>query len=261
MLGKLIKYDFKWINKIMYVYFIIMFIVTIAVKIVESIDQTLFLVIVDKILSGAFISIAISMSITCIMRIWSRFITNIYKDESYLTHTLPITKSEIFNSKIIAGILSILMTAIVIIACVAIVALNENTIDSLKIMYDSLVQTYNGTYAILFIIGIVLLIALEIIFFMISGIFGIVIGHSFNNYKMLISIIVGIVSYGLLSTVSLVIIGILSEVADFEIVNNAFPSLKTLKIMGFTSIGIYLVFNLTYYFIAKKILNRGVNVD
>ena len=260
MLGKLIKYDFKWINKIMYVYFIIMFIVTIAVKIVESIDQTLFLVIVDKILSGAFISIAISMSITCIMRIWSRFITNIYKDESYLTHTLPITKSEIFNSKIIAGILSILMTVIVIIACVAIVAL-PLIADPLKIMYDSLVQTYNGTYAVLFIIGIVLLIALEIIFFMISGIFGIVIGHSFNNYKMLISIIVGIISYGLLSTVSLVIIGILSEVADFEIVNNAFPSLKTLKIMGFTSIGIYLVFNLTYYFIAKKILNRGVNVD
>ena len=260
MLGKLIKYDFKWINKIMYVYFIIMFIVTIAVKIVESIDKTLFLVIVDKILSGAFISIAISMSITCIMRIWSRFITNIYKDESYLTHTLPITKNEIFNSKIIAGILSILMTAIVIIACVAIVAL-PLIADPLKIMYDSLVQTYNGTYAVLFIIGIVLLIALEIIFFMISGIFGIVVGHSFNNYKMLISIIVGIISYGLLSTVSLVIIGILSEVADFEIVNNAFPSLRTLKIMGFTSIGIYLLFNLTYYFIAKKILNRGVNVD
>ena len=261
MLGKLIKYDLKWINKAIYVYSVVLLLVAIAVKIVESIDQTLFLVIVDKILSGTFIATAISMSITCIMRIWSRFITNIYKDESYLTHTLPITKSQIFNSKVIAGLLSILMTTLVIIACVAIVALNENTIDSLKIMYDSLVQTYNGTYAVLFIIGIVLLIALEIIFFMISGIFGIVVGHSFNNYKMLISIIVGILSYCLLSTVSLIIMGILSEVADFEIVNNAFPSLRTLKIMGFTSIGIYLLFNLSYYFIAKKILNRGVNVD
>ena len=260
MLGKLFKYDFKWMSKVTYIYVLILIVISIALRIVESVDQTFLLVILDKILVSMFISCIVSILLTTSLRIWVRFINNFYKDESYLTHTLPITKSEIFNSKIIAGILSILMTAIVIIACVAIVAL-PLIADPLKIMYDSLVQTYNGTYAVLFIIGIVLLIALEIIFFMISGIFGIVVGHSFNNYKMLISIIVGILSYCLLSTISLIIMGILSEVADFEIVNNAFPSLRTLKIMGFTSIGIYLLFNLTYYFIAKKILNRGVNVD
>ena len=52
MLGKLIKYDFKWINKVMYIYFAILFIITISVKIIESLEQTLLMVIVDKILSG-----------------------------------------------------------------------------------------------------------------------------------------------------------------------------------------------------------------
>ena len=39
--------------------------------------------------------------------IWSRFIKTVYKDESYLMHTLPVTKNQIFNAKVFASILSI----------------------------------------------------------------------------------------------------------------------------------------------------------
>lgn len=104
MLGKLFKYDFKWMSKVTYVYVLILIVISIALKIVESVDQTFLLVILDKILVSMFISCIVSILLTSSIRIWARFINNFYKDESYLTHTLPVTKNELFNSKVLAGI-------------------------------------------------------------------------------------------------------------------------------------------------------------
>lgn len=261
MLGKLFKYDFKWINKIMYVYFILLIIISIATKIVENMDQTLLLVVVDKILSGMFIGCAVSTLVTSVMRVWHRFINSIYKDESYLTHTLPVTKNQIFNSKILAGISTTLASALVITICLAFIYINKDTLNGIKIMYQSLVKTYNEIFATGFIIGLVLLIALEIIYFMMSGILGIVIGHRSNNNKILKSIIIGIVSYGLLSTMSLIIISIISKFIDYDIIGNGFPTMNYVGIVGTASLLTYLAYDLAYYFIAKKILNKGVNIE
>lgn len=261
MLNKLIKYDFKWINKVMYVYFILLGLISVAIKIVENMDQSLLLVIVDKILVSMFIGCTISTVITCIMRVWARFINNIYKDESYLTHTLPVTKSQIFNSKIIAGSISLLMSALVIAACIAIVFINKDTIESLKVMYQSLVDVYNGVFAVGMIIGFFILIALEIIYFMMAGILGIVIGHRSNNFKMIKSIVVGIGSYGFLSTMSFIIIYIISTHTEYDIIGNGFPTINYIKVLGILSLVIYLVYDVGYYLIAKRILNKGVNVE
>ena len=261
MLGKLFKYDYKWINKIMYVYYIIIFIITISVKIIESLEQTILMVIVDKILSGMFIGCSISIIITTIMRVWSRYISNIYKDESYLTHTLPVTKNQIFNSKIISGVLSIFISSIVILICFSIIYINGTTIDMIKSMYQSLVQTYSSSFAVCFIIGLVVIIMLEMIYFLMAGIFGITLGYRSNSYKIIKSIVIGIGSYGFLSTISLIILSIMSEFADFKILTDGFPSANTIKVMGITGLVIYIVYDLLYYFVSKIIINKGVNVE
>ena len=261
MLMKLMKYDFKWINKVMCIYFIILPIISIAVKIVESVEQNLLLLIIDKILSAMFIGCVVSIIITCIMRVWSRFINNIYKDESYLTHTLPVTKNQIFNAKILSALLSLLLSSIVIVACIAFVYLNPNTIDSLKFMYQSLVDVYGSVFAVCFIIGIALLIFLEFVYLLLAGIFGIVIGYKSNNYKLLKSITIGIVSYIVLNTISFIFLEFMSKFVDFTIVADGFPSINTLKVIGLSFIIVYLVYNLLYYFTSKYMFNKGVNVE
>ncbi len=261
MLGKLIKYDFNWINKILYVYYIILFIIAIVLKIVESFDQTLFLLIVDKIVSGMYIACAISIIITNVMRVWSRFISNVYKDESYLTHTLPVTKNQIFNSKIISSILSLGLSSLVIIVCSLIVYLNSTTIDMIKMMYQSLMDVYGSLNALLFITGFVLIVILEVIYFMLAGVFGIVVGYRSNNNKLLKSIIVGIASYMFFSTITLVVVGSLSKFAKFDIVAEGFPTLSTLRVMMISSVVVYIFWDLLYYFVSKYLLNKGVNVE
>jgi len=261
MLGKLFKYDFKWMSKVTYVYVLILIVISIALKIVESVDQTFLLVILDKILVSMFISCIVSILLTSSIRIWARYINNFYKDESYLTHTLPVTKNELFNSKVLAGICSLLLSVLVIVACFAFVYLNKNSIESLKSMWDSLVAAYNSVFAVLFVIGIILLIILEIIYIMMAGILGITIGHRSNNYKMIKSIFVGLISYGLLSAMSLGVIAIVSKMIDYDIIGNGFPSMNYLIGVGSAGLAVYLIYNIVYYLIAKKVFNKGVNVD
>lgn len=261
MLGKLFKYDFQWINKASCVYFVLLVLVSFATRIVESIDQTLFLVIVDKILSSMFIGCAVSTLITCIMRVWIRFINSVYKDESYLTHTLPVTKNQIFSSKVLSGIVSLIVSVLVIVVCFSFVYLRKETIDSFRIMWQSLVEAYNGVFAVCFVVGIVLLISLETIYLMMSGIFGIVIGYRSNNFKTIKAIVAGIGSYSLLSAMSFIIVFLVSKSIDYDIIGNGFPTMNYISILGLLSLIIYFMYDAIYYFLAKKLLNKGVNVE
>ena len=227
MLGKLFKYDFKWMSKVTYIYALILIVISISLKIVESVDQTFLLVILDKILVSMFISCIVSILLTSSLRIWVRFINNFYKDESYLTHTLPVTKNELFNSKVLAGICSLLLSVFVIVACLALVFINKESLESLKFMWNSLTATYNSVFAVLYVIGLVVLIILEIIYIMMSGVLGITIGHRSNNYKMIKSLVVGLVSYGLLSAMSLGVIAIVGGIAMFS-TSTLFATLSTI---------------------------------
>lgn len=261
MLNKLFKYDFNWITKILSAYYIVLVFIAIALKIVESVDQNLLLVIADKTLVSMFIGCSVSIMITCIMRVWARFIKNVYGDESYLTHTLPVTKNQIFNSKILSGIVSLLLSALVILVCSAFVYVNKSTIEQMKMMYESLVQVYNSLFAVLFIVGMVLIVAVEIIYIMMAGILGIVLGHRSNSYRIIKSIVIGIGSYGLLSVMSFIIVYIISNTTEYDIIGNGFPSMNYIAVMGVTMFIIYTLYNIVYYLIAKKLFNKGVNVN
>jgi hypothetical protein len=128
-------------------------------------------------------------------------------------------------------------------------------------MWDSLVAAYNSVFAVLFVVGLVLLIILEIIYIMMAGILGITIGHRSNNFKMVKSIAVGLISYGLLSAMSLGVIAIVSKIIDYDIIGNGFPSMNYLIGVGSAGLAVYLIYNIVYYLIAKKVFNKGVNVE
>lgn len=260
MLKNLFKYDFKWINKVMIVYYILLFITTVGVIIVENMEKTFFLVVIDKILSGYLIGCSIGAFITCLMRIWVRYNSSFYKDESYLTHTLPATKNELFNSKILASTLSLILTLIFIACCFL--------FSYLLIAKGALLDLYNGAVAaigksdtILFIVGGVILILLEVLFMMMSGLFGLTIGNRSNNNKVLKSIIYGFISYVVFNLFMLLVYKLLDMFTSFDLASKSIPSIGIIKMLGIVGIVLYFIYNLIYYFAGKKIFNKGVNVD
>ena len=90
MLKKLLKYDLKWCYKPLLVFYILAIFFSIIVRIIESFEQSLIVLIIDKICSGIVIAMIINILINCFMRNWARFVRNIYKDESYFNNFFNI---------------------------------------------------------------------------------------------------------------------------------------------------------------------------
>ena len=262
MLGKLLKYDLKWCFKPLIIFYILAIIFSIITRMIESVDQTLILLIMDKICSGVVIAMLINILINCLMRNWVRFERNIYKDESYLTHTLPISKNKIYLSKILTAIITLFVSFIIIVICLAIVCLNDITWYSLKLSLEQSAIFLNSSPLSLIIV-LIITIFFEFLFMILSGILGIVIGHRSNNMKIVKSILIGMGIYMGLSLFSLAIIymaGILSPdiISVFNNIKVSSNAIKSIMIIG---IFVYAIYNLIIYFVGNALLNKGVNVD
>ncbi len=262
MLNKLLKYDLKWVHKPLIIFYILAIIFSIFVRIVENFESTLILLIIDKICCGVVISMCISILVNCLMRNFARFIKNIYKDESYLTHTLPVSKNKIFLSKILTSIITLLTSVIVIVICLAICTLNKDTWILLKETLESSAIYFNSSVFSLILVMITA-IFFEFLFMMLSGILGIIIGHKSNNLKIIKSILIGFIIYILLSILSVGILYILGLVIPdvMNIFNSTLVNSNTLKTVMIIGIVIYAIYNIGIYYVGKILLNKGVDVD
>ena len=99
MLRKLIKYDLKWILKLILIYCSLGIFFAITGRLFGLIENSIFFDIISKVCNGISIAMLINAIVNAVIRGWVRVIFNLYRDESYLTHTLPLTKN---RAKIIA---------------------------------------------------------------------------------------------------------------------------------------------------------------
>ena len=123
MLNKLLKYDLKYMIKNMSIFYILALIFSIATRILFSLEQTSIIYIIGQICIGIVFSMTASILVNVIMRSWARFIESVYKDESYLTHTLPVTKKDIYNSKFCQTLIFFIISFIIVIVSLGVCVL------------------------------------------------------------------------------------------------------------------------------------------
>ena len=260
MLKKLIKYDLIWVNKSMSTFFIIALIISTLTRISSNFTSSFVGNIIYLILKGLTIGILVSLMINCIIRIWVRFRLNLYKDESYLTHTLPVKKQTLYNSKIISSIISLLISSLVILICIVVAFFDQSMIDRIK-------DIFNQSGSSIVFISVIITMLLELFYATLCGIIGLVIGHKSNNGKMPKSIIVGILLYFAIQFISFIVIiavGLANEnmrgLFNNQMANdlNFETAVKTLEI---TMNLVYTVFIIGLYFVGEKLFKKGVNVD
>lgn len=263
MLGKLLKYDLKWVYKVVIVFYILAFIFSVIGRGLSLIKNSLVFSVVSQIVFGIAISMIVSSLINCLMRLWARFIKNVYKDESYLTHTLPVEKKTIYASKVISAIICVFTTVVVAILCLFICYYSQANMEALKSMLELAAGTYNTT-----VLNLLLLISfvafLEIMFIVLIGYVGIILGHKSNQNKMVKTLIISFALYlttqaltlGLIYIFGLFNQNVMNLINTTEIVN-----VNAIKSIMYAGIGIYVVYILFYYILGKKQLEKGVNVD
>ena len=263
MLNKLLKYEFKFIFKVIVVFYMIGLFFALLTRIFLSIDSSLMMNIIGKICSGVTISMIFNIIINNIMRMWYRFKANLYGDESYLTHTLPINKKTLYTSKILSSIISIFISFIVITIMLFIAYYSKENLEMIKNMILPITDILNVSM-VKIILSIIFILFLEITCLLQIGYTGIILGHKMNSHKTAFSILYGFISYMFAQTItllSIIVYSLFNKDMLSLFTSNEITNISLLKDITFLSIIIYTIIIIINYIINIKIFKKGVNVD
>ena len=192
MLNKLLKYDLKYMIKNMIVFYILAIFFAILTRILFSLEQSAIVHLIGQISLGCMVSMIFNVLINTMMRSWVRFRDSLYKDESYLTHTLPVTKNNIYNSKLLLTLIFFFIGFIVILISLFITFYsNENWLVITNYIKNITIGLNMST--IFFVTMFIIVVFLEVFNAIQCGYYGIILGHKKNNGKVGFSVLFGFI--------------------------------------------------------------------
>lgn len=263
MLAKLLKYDLKDIFGFLSVLYLITFAVSVCTRIFFSIENSIAAYILAQIFTGVCISMVFNIVINNTMRVWVKFKSSIYGDRSYLTHTLPVKKSNIYLSKIISAGVTLSASFLVIAAAFFVAYYTKDLFGIIKKIITPLSEIF-GFSTIGIIVVLVAILFLEIFNIIQCGFTGIILGHRRNNGKGGFSVLFGFIAFTA-SQLAVILVTLFVGLFDENIKNifftNSLTNLGSIKTIFFLCLVIYFVIGLVGIFINIKLLKKGVNVD
>ncbi len=263
MLNKLLKYDLKYMIKNMSVFYILSLFFAITTRILFSMNQSFMVKLLGQISVGCMFSMIASVLINVMMRSWVRFKDSIYKDESYLTHTLPVTKNDIYNSKFIQTLIFFIISFVIVIISLFITYYTPERWGMIKNAINTITTGLEFNTG-LFITCMLTVIFLEVFNAIQCGFFGIILGHEQNNGKIGFSVLFGFGAYLFAQTIVLAltfVVGLFNSSIGDLFKNNVMLDSGSFKLLTVLAIIFYLVIIFLMSIVCKKELNKGVNIE
>lgn len=262
MLLKVLKYDLKFTYKNLIIFYSLSLFFALLGRICGLFDNSGIMLILSKINNGIAVSMLVSVLINNLMRVWARLVLNFYKDESYLTHTLPVKKSTLYLSKVLCGLITMLTSTIVIAASLLICYYSKENIELLKNSLNIVANLYESSITNL-LLQVFTLLFLEFTFILLTGYIGIILGHKSNNNKMLKSCLYGFLTYMALSIIILLVVYV-SGLFNSDIMNiftSTTFTLTTFKSILLIVMITYTVLIIIEYIVGLKTVESRVNID
>jgi len=264
MLAKLLKYDLKYMIKNMCVFYILSIFFAITTRVFFNIEQSVIIKILGQISVGCMFAMLVNTLINTMMRSWIRFRDSLYKDESYLTHTLPVTKNELYNSKFIQTLLFFFISFIIILISLFIAYYSKENWQALSKFVKTITTGLNMS-TLFFITMAIILIFLEVFNAIQCGFLGIILGHKMNNGKSGYSVLYGFIAYLLVQSLILGLVFIygLFDSTVMELFKTATVniSVEAFKILAIISSLFYIIIIFIMSLLCKRELNKGINVE
>lgn len=263
MLKKILKYDLQYIYKVLVVFYILSILFALFTRAFWLFTNSTIFNILGYVASGCTISFIFSILINNIMRAWARFVKNTYGDESYLTHTLPVSKQTLYLSKFLSSIITMFTSVLVILLTVFIAYYSKDNLEALRSSLNMLATVYDSSI-IKILMVILFVFFLEMSMLIQTGYTGIILGHKSNNNKMVKSIIYGILIYLATQVLTLLIIfaaGIFNNDIMQLFISNQVVNISVVKFVMYLGLLIYIIYLIVYYIVDIKLFQKGVNVD
>lgn len=261
MLSKLLKYDLRKNMRWMWILFVVtlsMAGVTRGISELSS-NSTFF-----KVLNIFFDSILYALVANCIIQPFVRgffnFSKSLYGDESYLAHTLPVTKNQIINSKFLTSLIETLLGFACAITSLLIRLVTPKFFTTLKMMLSMVVS---GNFSLgLLLTLIIVLIIVEFLMFLSIIYFSIVLGYRFNERKVLKAFLfTALFSLCASQVLSIVMVAVLMLNGVDLTKSTMVLSSSTVTSIILTGIIVYSCIIILFYLLTKILFRKGVNVD
>ena len=264
MLIKLLKYDLKYMIKNMCIFYILAIFFAITTRLLSLPQQSVMIEILSKISSGCMIAMIANIVINVMMRSWVRFRDSFYKDEAYLTHTLPVTKNDLYNSKLIQTLIFFFIGFVISLVTLFIAYYTSDTWQLIKEYVKTITTGFNMSTTF-FIIMAIVIIFLELFNAIQCGFLGIILGYRRNNGKLGFSVLYGFIAYLIAQTLVLGLVYVygLFDSTVMELFKSATISIdvNAFKILAIVASIMYLTIIFSMSIICKKTLNKGVNIE
>ena len=261
MLGKLMKYDLKKMGKTLIIFYIVSIVLSSITRLINIGKNIQIVFIIGQVFAGITYSAIGSVLVNTFIHILRVFINNFYKDESYLTHTLPIKKSKLLLSKYLSSLILILCSVAVCFLSLFIMFYSPEFMQGFKMFIEMTVSGFNIPFGL--IISLIILIIFAQICAMISMSFAAIVIANKSNHKRVLkgllwfalfyfSVMVDIV---IATVIVFAIQGNLSELFAAQMNQTALISVLIVGLI------VYILYAFLSYLICQKLFKKGVNVD
>lgn len=260
MLKKLMKYDLKSLYRTLIPMYIVMLAISLFNRFGQfAADKLSILQIPSSFITVVYIVILIGVIIATFIVTIVRFYNNLIKDEGYLMHTLPVTKSQLILSKLLTFIIVTLSSILLCVIGLFIGSYNIYfTSDTIKSIFE-LIKLFNTQFIILMVISTIVGFILQQLIVYLS----ITLGQTHNGNKIVYSVVYGIVIYNIIQILSsvILIVPMTFNKKYWKYLNNDTPPIHFLNGYLIAAIIISIIFAFICYIITERIMTKKLNLD
>ena len=263
MLGKLIKYDLNYIARKMFPFLLFALISSVVLTIANVIQRQFQInaVLPSLMILFGFTTIISLVGLTIVSVIMPayRFYTNVLKDEGYLTNTLPISKTNLVLSKLLAGMITVAITYI-IISIITFLLFRVN-IDGYTLNHVITYQIYGNFSFTKIMVLIFLVFVTQMTSFIAFIIAALSVGHSYDNNKLVKSVLFGIIFYVAMQILAGIVVAIIIWAPNHGYDSMMFDGQGAISLILYLSMFVNLIFISVFFFISKKFIGNKLNLE
>lgn len=261
MFGKLLKKDLSRNMRWLW----ILFVTTLGIAVLgrgckELGANILMFKILGIFLDSVFYALLVNVVLQAFLRNFLNFTKSLYGDESYLTHTLPVTKNQIINAKFLTAVIEMTLGFLVLVASLLIMFVTPTFFDELALLLSFVIK---GQFSMAWLVILfVLLIIVEFFMFLAIIFFSIVLAYRARE-KRILKTFLFTTAFAFASIIVLFLIILAVLALNGVQLTSATLTLTstTLYSVLITGIVVYTAISVLFYFLTKRFFRQGVNVD
>jgi len=252
----------KYLNRLLVPYYLILIGMAGLIRLLGIIGQHNEAINVTSTIIKVFFFVGVALVLVyTLVVVLKRFYDNTYKEEGYLTHTLPIKRGNVMDSKLILSFFYVIIGIIVMALALTIAIYSSDLVENIKRILDEINIGFNISMAKL-IIYMVLIVFSSYFSYLLMIMAGMSIGQTFNDKRTLWSVVFSVLIYYVSQIISTVVMLVFSfgKMNMLDIIKTGKEPVEFFDFTMGLSLSLTVVLLVAYYVIAKVTLNKKLNI-